>query len=78
MAGSFLGHGSLVVKVTDSWLSCHDLEPSTVEEPPCRGLSKSEDFIKEELDDADSVMTLNEEERQEGILPEKEQISRTT
>ncbi|GFU30147.1 hypothetical protein TNCV_1784351 [Trichonephila clavipes] len=31
------GHGSQVVKVTDSWPVCHELEPSTAEEPPCRG-----------------------------------------
>ncbi|GFW97399.1 HTH_Tnp_Tc3_2 domain-containing protein [Trichonephila clavipes] len=31
------GHGSLVVKVTDSWLECHELEPSTTEDPSCRG-----------------------------------------
>ncbi|GFV43584.1 hypothetical protein TNCV_1613581 [Trichonephila clavipes] len=28
---------SLVVKVTDSWLTCHELEPSTSEDPPCKG-----------------------------------------
>ncbi|GFV84420.1 hypothetical protein TNCV_5006841 [Trichonephila clavipes] len=28
---------SLVVKVTDSWLVCHELKPSTAEDPPCRG-----------------------------------------
>ncbi|GFT89094.1 hypothetical protein TNCV_3085011 [Trichonephila clavipes] len=30
------GLGSLVIKVNHSWLSCHELEPSTVEEPPLR------------------------------------------
>ncbi|GFY10811.1 4-hydroxyphenylpyruvate dioxygenase-like protein [Trichonephila clavipes] len=33
----FCGHGSLVVKVTDSWLACQDFEPSTTEKPPCWG-----------------------------------------
>ncbi|GFV28006.1 uncharacterized transposon-derived protein F52C9.6 [Trichonephila clavipes] len=32
-----LPHGSLVVKVTDSWSACHGLEPSTAKDPPCRG-----------------------------------------
>ncbi|GFW78772.1 hypothetical protein TNCV_4261941 [Trichonephila clavipes] len=27
----------LMVKVMDSWLSCHEFEPSTAEDPPCRG-----------------------------------------
>ncbi|GFV19162.1 hypothetical protein TNCV_3223801 [Trichonephila clavipes] len=31
----FVGRGSLVVKVT--WLTCHEFEPSTAEDPPCRG-----------------------------------------
>ncbi|GFV19142.1 hypothetical protein TNCV_3223601 [Trichonephila clavipes] len=31
------GCGTLVVKVTDSWPACHEFEPSTVEDPPCRG-----------------------------------------
>ncbi|GFU77571.1 hypothetical protein TNCV_3499431 [Trichonephila clavipes] len=31
------GRGSFVVKVTDSWLACHEFEPSTTEDPPCRG-----------------------------------------
>ncbi|GFW07404.1 hypothetical protein TNCV_865761 [Trichonephila clavipes] len=30
------GRGSLVVKVTDSWLVCHDFEPGTTEDSPCR------------------------------------------
>ncbi|GFU83973.1 uncharacterized protein TNCV_560991 [Trichonephila clavipes] len=30
-------HGSLVVKVTDSWPACQEFEPSTAENPPCRG-----------------------------------------
>ncbi|GFX99855.1 uncharacterized protein TNCV_258921 [Trichonephila clavipes] len=30
------GHGSLVVKVTDSVPACHEFEPSTDEDPPCR------------------------------------------
>ncbi|GFS72490.1 uncharacterized protein TNCV_2116331 [Trichonephila clavipes] len=29
-------HGSLVVKVTVSWPVCHEFEPSTDEDPPCR------------------------------------------
>ncbi|GFX14230.1 hypothetical protein TNCV_1767241 [Trichonephila clavipes] len=33
-------YGSLVVKDMDSWSACHEFEPSTVEDPPCReGLS---------------------------------------
>ncbi|GFW17285.1 hypothetical protein TNCV_1957561 [Trichonephila clavipes] len=32
------GHGSLVVKITDSWPACHDIEPITAEDPPCRGV----------------------------------------
>ncbi|GFV19138.1 hypothetical protein TNCV_3223561 [Trichonephila clavipes] len=31
------GRGSLVVKVTDSWPACHQFQPSTAEDPPCRG-----------------------------------------
>ncbi|GFX34023.1 hypothetical protein TNCV_912241 [Trichonephila clavipes] len=31
------GHGSLVVKITDSWLACHEFEPSITEDPPCSG-----------------------------------------
>ncbi|GFX97209.1 hypothetical protein TNCV_556991 [Trichonephila clavipes] len=31
------GHGSLKVKVTDSWLACHEFEPSTTENPPYLG-----------------------------------------
>ncbi|GFX65597.1 hypothetical protein TNCV_1525261 [Trichonephila clavipes] len=30
------GATSGVVKVTGSWLHCHELEPSTGEDPPCR------------------------------------------
>ncbi|GFS76485.1 hypothetical protein TNCV_1621061 [Trichonephila clavipes] len=30
------GRGSLVVKVTDLRLACHEFEPSTAEDPPCR------------------------------------------
>ncbi|GFX40666.1 hypothetical protein TNCV_1217891 [Trichonephila clavipes] len=29
--------GSLVVKVTDWWSVCHEFQPSTAEDPPCRG-----------------------------------------
>ncbi|GFW26961.1 phosphatase and actin regulator 2 [Trichonephila clavipes] len=32
-----LGRSNLVVKVTDSWLTCHEFEPCTTEELPCRG-----------------------------------------
>ncbi|GFT96014.1 hypothetical protein TNCV_313071 [Trichonephila clavipes] len=42
------------------------------------GLSKSEDFINEVLDDAASEMNLNEQEHREKNLPKKEQINRTT
>ncbi|GFV22651.1 hypothetical protein TNCV_2078411 [Trichonephila clavipes] len=31
------GRGSLVVKVTDSWLVCYGFQPSTAKDPPCRG-----------------------------------------
>ncbi|GFT17416.1 hypothetical protein TNCV_4806801 [Trichonephila clavipes] len=31
------GHGSQVIKITDSWLMCHEFEPSTTEDPPYRG-----------------------------------------
>ncbi|GFT23171.1 hypothetical protein TNCV_1858891 [Trichonephila clavipes] len=31
------GGGSLVAKVTDSWQACHDFEPSTAEDLPCKG-----------------------------------------
>ncbi|GFV58746.1 hypothetical protein TNCV_3730841 [Trichonephila clavipes] len=31
------GRDSLVVKVTESWLACHEFEPSAAEDPPCRG-----------------------------------------
>ncbi|GFT23442.1 histone-lysine N-methyltransferase SETMAR [Trichonephila clavipes] len=31
------GRGSLGVKVTGSWLACHEMEPSTTEDLPCRG-----------------------------------------
>ncbi|GFW77141.1 hypothetical protein TNCV_2725711 [Trichonephila clavipes] len=30
------GRGSLMVKVTDSWQGCHEFEPSTAENTPCR------------------------------------------
>ncbi|GFW89005.1 hypothetical protein TNCV_2684391 [Trichonephila clavipes] len=42
------------------------------------GLSKSDDFINEVLDDATLLMNLSEEEDQERILREKEQINRST
>ncbi|GFY16592.1 hypothetical protein TNCV_2787191 [Trichonephila clavipes] len=29
--------GSLVVKVTDSWMACHEFEPSPAVDPSCRG-----------------------------------------
>ncbi|GFU71340.1 hypothetical protein TNCV_4280331 [Trichonephila clavipes] len=32
------GRGSLVVKVTDSWPEYHEIETSTTEDPPCRGV----------------------------------------
>ncbi|GFX41472.1 hypothetical protein TNCV_3490121 [Trichonephila clavipes] len=28
--------GSLVIKVTDLWPACHEIEPSTPEDPPCK------------------------------------------
>ncbi|GFU61964.1 hypothetical protein TNCV_4022491 [Trichonephila clavipes] len=31
------GRGNLVVEKSDSWLVCHEFEPSTTEDPPCRG-----------------------------------------
>ncbi|GFX06080.1 hypothetical protein TNCV_446551 [Trichonephila clavipes] len=31
------GHDSLVVKVTNLWLVCHEYKPSTAEDPACRG-----------------------------------------
>ncbi|GFV18986.1 hypothetical protein TNCV_4758711 [Trichonephila clavipes] len=31
------GCGILTVKVTDSWPACHEFEPSTAEDPPCKG-----------------------------------------
>ncbi|GFV04507.1 hypothetical protein TNCV_3322041 [Trichonephila clavipes] len=31
------GRGSLVVKVTESWSACHEFEPFTAKDPPCRG-----------------------------------------
>ncbi|GFW39351.1 hypothetical protein TNCV_1833341 [Trichonephila clavipes] len=31
------GRNGLVVKVTDSWPAGHEFEPSTAEDPPCRG-----------------------------------------
>ncbi|GFV19041.1 hypothetical protein TNCV_4759261 [Trichonephila clavipes] len=30
------GCGSLEVKVTDSWLTCHKIEPNNAEDPPSR------------------------------------------
>ncbi|GFX94318.1 hypothetical protein TNCV_4293631 [Trichonephila clavipes] len=30
------GRSILVVKMTDSWLACHELEPCTTEDPPNR------------------------------------------
>ncbi|GFW75203.1 hypothetical protein TNCV_449071 [Trichonephila clavipes] len=35
---TFFGRGCLVVKATDSCLACHEFEPSTTEDPPCRGV----------------------------------------
>ncbi|GFW18695.1 hypothetical protein TNCV_1369491 [Trichonephila clavipes] len=32
------GCGSLVVKVTNSWSTCHEFKPTTPEDPPCRGV----------------------------------------
>ncbi|GFW75670.1 hypothetical protein TNCV_4428531 [Trichonephila clavipes] len=32
-----IGHGSLVVQETDSRPACHKFEPSTAEDPQCRG-----------------------------------------
>ncbi|GFT70257.1 hypothetical protein TNCV_3457011 [Trichonephila clavipes] len=31
------GRSSLVLKVTDSWLVCHEFDPGTAKDPPCRG-----------------------------------------
>ncbi|GFW33326.1 hypothetical protein TNCV_2860031 [Trichonephila clavipes] len=31
-----MGWGNLVVKVTDSWVTYHEFEPSTAEDPSCR------------------------------------------
>ncbi|GFW71910.1 hypothetical protein TNCV_3220861 [Trichonephila clavipes] len=28
--------GSLIVKITDSWLACHEFKPITAEDPQCR------------------------------------------
>ncbi|GFV69338.1 hypothetical protein TNCV_2943081 [Trichonephila clavipes] len=30
------GCDSLVVKVMDSWLACHEFEPGAAEDPPCK------------------------------------------
>ncbi|GFU36020.1 hypothetical protein TNCV_4191291 [Trichonephila clavipes] len=30
-------HGSLMAKITNSWPTCHEFEPNTTEDPPCRG-----------------------------------------
>ncbi|GFU93571.1 hypothetical protein TNCV_948131 [Trichonephila clavipes] len=38
--------GCLVVKVTDSWLVCHEFEPNTTEDPPsARGLLVTDHVI---------------------------------
>ncbi|GFV53714.1 hypothetical protein TNCV_2092171 [Trichonephila clavipes] len=34
---TWCGRRSLEVKVTNSWLACHEFEPSTTEDLPCRG-----------------------------------------
>ncbi|GFV71081.1 hypothetical protein TNCV_1662391 [Trichonephila clavipes] len=34
---SWRGHGSQVVKVSDRGGPCHEFEPSTTKDPPCRG-----------------------------------------
>ncbi|GFW75451.1 hypothetical protein TNCV_4426351 [Trichonephila clavipes] len=42
---SFLcSHGTLVVKETDSRLACHEFEPSTAEDPPCRAAMHVKSF----------------------------------
>ncbi|GFW92595.1 hypothetical protein TNCV_519121 [Trichonephila clavipes] len=28
---------ALVFKLTDTWMACHDFEPCSAEDPPCRG-----------------------------------------
>ncbi|GFT86006.1 hypothetical protein TNCV_3256421 [Trichonephila clavipes] len=32
----FSDRGSLVIKVTELWLACHEFESSAAEDPPCR------------------------------------------
>ncbi|GFX98572.1 hypothetical protein TNCV_1501501 [Trichonephila clavipes] len=38
---SWCDRDSSVVKITNSWLECHEFEPCTTEEPPCRGAVES-------------------------------------
>ncbi|GFS51502.1 uncharacterized protein TNCV_549471 [Trichonephila clavipes] len=76
----------MVLKANDRRTSCpcHDefrgSRSDYVRQEAARaaGLSKSEDFINEVLDDAVSVRNLTEEEPQEGIFRKNEQITRTT
>ncbi|GFS71310.1 hypothetical protein TNCV_5050551 [Trichonephila clavipes] len=41
---------SLVVKITDLWLACHELEPNAAEDPPCRGGSCAEAHKRPPID----------------------------
>ncbi|GFW65131.1 hypothetical protein TNCV_393971 [Trichonephila clavipes] len=42
-------HRILTVDVTDSWLECHELEPSTSEDPSCRGAMQVKSFERSNI-----------------------------
>ncbi|GFY19252.1 uncharacterized protein TNCV_4226161 [Trichonephila clavipes] len=56
------GRSSLVVKIADSWLACHEFDPGTAEDPPCRGGRYTLNISKLKRPSVDVVWKLNTEE----------------
>ncbi|GFX28479.1 hypothetical protein TNCV_1152881 [Trichonephila clavipes] len=67
----------LVVKVTDSWLSCHAFEPGTVENPSCRDGRCSVNMSSLKRLPADMVLYGSERVKRNRALPMKVHVSST-
>ncbi|GFU91455.1 hypothetical protein TNCV_2542231 [Trichonephila clavipes] len=62
------GHDSRVVKVTDSWLVCHEFEFNTAEDSPCRRGRCTLSTSRLKIPPDDVVSKLGEEDSSSGIV----------
>ncbi|GFU57964.1 hypothetical protein TNCV_5083241 [Trichonephila clavipes] len=65
--GTLSGHGSHVVKVLDRGWPCHEFEPSTAKEPPCRGTMYVKSVESSNASSRGAVWYLGEEEASSGV-----------